>query len=550
VSNYLYANPVGYGVPAGGKGQNLHTLAQRLSGSLRIPPDQVVELSDGAPEHAPDALKLPPVPAKGKGQPKRAPAQNAPKNAPRKDAPKAPSPTARPTVKPVLEQAITDFLAGCRGQDRILLLFAGHAVEFDDQAYLVPLEGDLAAKETLLPLQWVLDKLDACKARQKVLVLDVCRYDPARGLERPGSGPMGPKLDAAIRVPPAGVQVWSSCVAEQLAHEFEGNSVFLDKLFDALGTGGALKGIQQPRDALPLDALAEAVSKATTADVLEELNVRQTPRLTGQEAKSGADYDPNEPAPPPVVIQRPAVAGGSEASPREVKKILDEIVLPPIKLARTESAPLPLEALVPFSAKVMEEYQADYASIREVLKIEGKRKQYPLRAAVVDAVDLLRKYGKTPLMELFRGKSNDQVKAAILQTQREPARVINELQEGLDLLRKAGETRDEEKSPRWQAHYDYVLAQLLARLAYVHEYDLMLGRIRQERLPELNPKIHGGWRLASRDKLQSPKEVKDLAAESKKILEKLIKKHRGTPWEVLAGQAKLTALGLEWQPSR
>src|SRR5262249_37901202 len=113
------------------------------------------------------------------------------------------------------------------------------------------------------------------------------------------------------------------------------------------------------------------------------------------------------------------------------------------------------------SAKVMDEYKADYVSIREVLKIEGKRKQFPLRAAVVDAVDLLRKYGKTPLMELFRGTTNDQVKAAVLQSQREPARIIGELQEGLDLLRKAGETRDEEKSPRWQAHYDYVLAQLL-----------------------------------------------------------------------------------------
>lgn len=548
VSNYLYANPVGYGVSAGRKGQNLNTLAGRLSSALRIPPEQIVELSDGAPERPPDPMKLQPVPAKGKAATKKA-ARNVLKNTPAREPPKLPWPTARPTVKPVLERAIADFLDGCRGQDRILLLFAGHAVVLDDQAYLAPLEGDLAVKETLLPLRWVYDRLAACKARQKVLVLDVCRYDPARGLERPGSGPMATKLDGLLQKPPPGVQVWSSCVAEQIAHEFDGGSVFLDKLYDALGTGGALKGIQQPRDPLPVDALAETVGKATQTEIEDELKVKQTPRLTGQEGKDGADYDPAEPPPSPVVVEEPTVPGGAAPS-REIKKLLDEVRIPPIKLPRAEASPLPLEVLVPFSAKVLDEYQADYASIRELLKIESKRQQYPLRAAVEDAVDLLQKYGKTPLMEDFRGKANDQVKAAILETQREPARIINELQEGLDAMRKAGERRDEDKSRRWQAHYDYILAQLLARLAYVHEYNLMLGRLRQERLPELNPKVHGGWRLASREKLQSPKEVKDLAAESRKILDKLVKQHRGTPWEILAGQARLTALGLEWQPSR
>jgi hypothetical protein len=549
VSNYLYANPVGYGVSAGRPGQNLNTLAQRLSGALRIPPDQVVELSDGAPERLPTTAEFPAA-GKGKGNPKRAPGKNAAKITAPRDVPKAPSPSARPTVKPVLERTISDFLAGCRAQDRILLLFAGHAVEINDQPYLVPLEGNLTAKDTLIPLKWVYDRLAACKARQKVLILDVCRFDPARGLERPGSGPMGAKLDAALKAPPEGVQVWTSCVAGEYGHEFDGSSVFLDKLFDALGTGGALQGIQQPRDPLPLAAMIERVGKTTTKEVQDELKVQQTPRLTGQEPKDGADFDPREPAPPQVVIQPPPVPGGSVADPREMKKLLDEIRVPPIKRPRAEAAPLPLETLLPFPAKVLEDYKADYVSIREFLQIPGKRERYPLRAAVVDAVDLLQKYADTKLVESFRARTTDQVKTAVLEIQREPARVIGDLQDGLDALRKAGEKREEEKSARWQAHYDYVLAQLLARLAYVHEYNLMLGRFRQERLPELNPAIHGGWRLASREKLQSPKETRDLATESHKILDKLMRKHPGTPWEVLAGQAKLTALGLEWQPSR
>ena len=129
-------------------------------------------------------------------------------------------------------------------------------------------------------------------------------------------------------------------------------------------------------------------------------------------------------------------------------------------------------------------------------------------------------------------------------------RAVLELEDAETALRKAGEERSAEKSKRWQAHYDFVLAQLLARLVYVYEYNLMLGRIRQDRLPELNPQIHTGWRLAAREKPQSPKEVRDKADESRKLLNRLVDKHKGTPWEVLARRERVTALGLEWQPTR
>ena len=90
---------------------------------------------------------------------------------------------ARPPVKPIIEQTVERFLATCRRQDRIVLVFVGHAVEIDDEPYLVPLEGELTAKETLIPLKWLYDRLATCPARQKVLVMDVCREDTARGNE-------------------------------------------------------------------------------------------------------------------------------------------------------------------------------------------------------------------------------------------------------------------------------------------------------------------------------------------------------------------------------
>ena len=62
-----------------------------------------------------------------------------------------------------------------------MLVFVGHAVDLDGQQYLVPLEGELTAKESLIPLKWLYDRLAACPARQKVLVMDLCRNDMARG---------------------------------------------------------------------------------------------------------------------------------------------------------------------------------------------------------------------------------------------------------------------------------------------------------------------------------------------------------------------------------
>src|SRR5207253_7970214 len=108
VNNYLYANPVNYGIP----GHNVHTLTEKLATGFRIPKEQMAELSDAAPSNM-----------------------------------------ARPPVKALIEKSITDYLASSRPQDRILLVFIGHAVDVDDGVYLAPIEGELENKETLIPLK-------------------------------------------------------------------------------------------------------------------------------------------------------------------------------------------------------------------------------------------------------------------------------------------------------------------------------------------------------------------------------------------------------------
>jgi hypothetical protein len=498
VNNYLYLNPINYGAPDR-KSHNVRTLLDCFTSGLRVPTDQVFELSDAAI---------------GK---------------------------ARPPVKALIEKAISDLVATSRPQDRLLLLLVAHTAAIDNEFYLVPIEGDLETKGALIPLSWIYDKLASCPARQKVLILDTCRFDPTRGQERPGGGPMDEKLDVRLKTPPAGVQVWTACTAGQQSYEFDSssetsvnNGLFLDCLQRALEHG--VEGtIQRPEKSIQLDPLVAKVN-ALMAKELAPLKLKQTSRLSGQEPEGGAAYDPKQPAPAKIDLTMP-MTGGEKAAPIEqVRAILKDIEVPPLKLTRDDML-LRAESMPPFAAKKLDEYKED-------------GNLTPFREAVLNARKALQNQlkGKRLQEEWQMMGDENRHKAFVKEYQeREVARTMRELEEALADLREAGKTgRKEEKSKRWQANYDYILARLEAQVAYLYEYDSALGDMRKD-LPEKGP---NGWRLASQKKLQGDLAGQRLAGESSKLFEKIAKDHAGTPWEVLAKRARLTNLGLTWQANK
>jgi hypothetical protein len=498
VNNYLFLNPINYGAP-NRRANSVRTLLERFTTGLRVPAEQVFELSDAAPMGR-----------------------------------------ARSPVKAAIEKAVTEFTATSRPQDRIVLLLVAHTVQIEDEAYIIPVEGDQESKDRLIPLACVYAKLAAAPARQKILILDTCRFNPTRGQERPGGGPMNEKLDAKLKEPPPGVQVWTACVAGQHSFEFDSsangnvnNGLFLDCLQQALVQG--VQGTQRPDESIRLDSLVNGVNGLMKAE-LAPLKLEQTSRLSGQETEGGAAYNATLPPAVRIVLDVPPPTGEDVAPLAEISSILAEIDVPPLRVT-PEGMAMRAESMPPFSAKLLAQYKDDGG-------------QTPLRAAVAKARKTLHEQLKGKhLREEWQMIGDENGHKAFVKDyqEKEVAKTIRELEEARDELRAAGkEGRKEEKSKRWQANYDYVLARMEAQIAYLYEYDSALGEMRKE-LPEKGP---NGWRLASQQKLSGDPAGRKLFSESSKILDKLAKDHPGTPWELLAKRDRLTNLGLKWQPNK
>lgn len=522
INNYLYCNPVLFGSAT----RSVAVLLERLGDKWRIPRDQLFLLTDAATNRG-----------------------------------------ATPPIKPILMATIESFLQTSRPADRIVLLFSGHATVIDSLPYLVPFDGELTNKESLVPLAWLMDKLKSCPAQQKLLIFDVARNDPGRGIERPTPGAMDPAIEAMLKSPPEGVRVWSSCSARQSSLEyrfqsFEDNEVegglFLNQMYNVLFRSGIPQ--QKPEEPLPIESLTGPVIEATQKFAKNVEKAEQTPFVAGTGPTSGPEYDPAEPAATRIKIPKPAeFAPGGLADPALVKAIFAEIKMPPIKATNMDDAKTEeLDTIFPFSKEALKDYETDGVTAEQLLQEPDK---YPLRVGVLKAVEILERHGKGDVMvgktlkhmgllrEEFAGPTSDAVKQSIAKEQQEgPAAMFLELEDLVTMLEKLAPQRDKETSKRWKAHYDYVTAMTKARFAYVNEYNFMLGKIRKDDLPPLDPKLHKGWRLAAAEKMSSPRDVKDKADDARKLFNKLIKENPGTPWEILAKRERLTAVGLTWQP--
>ncbi|VTT96843.1 Trypsin-like serine protease with C-terminal PDZ domain OS=Singulisphaera acidiphila (strain ATCC BAA-1392 / DSM 18658 / VKM B-2454 / MOB10) GN=Sinac_4277 PE=4 SV=1 [Gemmataceae bacterium] len=465
----------------------------------------------------------------------------------------APPPDARPGTREVVRGSVERFLATSRAQDHVAIYFGGHAVEIGGKAYFAPADGEHDDPATLVAVDEIYAHLRACKAAQKVVIWDVCRFNAQRGRLRPGSEPMSAGLAAALAAAPADVEVMLTCQPGENAAE-----VFSAPTDSGTFSGSAfleafrLTGEKPPkprRNAQPTDPIMTAAWASVVTKRLGELGGgSQTVKVTGAPRATAFPFDAAEPLPPRFALPEPAKKPPAPVPSAEVAALVAEFAVPPLKTFGLATPPPEF----PDRAAALRDYKAD-VPVDDVLK---NRAKYPFRAAVLDALGDVRslwkvvpKGGGLRVRESFTGEVSNTLKRDIKLDQNTLAIGIAALEahnDRLDALQK-----DRAAQPkRWQAHFDYARAVVKSRLAYLNEYNLMLGNVLTETLPARDAKAReDGYRLASTDtaKMKSKKDVKQLATEAAELFDRIAAERRGTPWGDQARRDRLVPYGMAWQ---
>jgi hypothetical protein len=489
ICDYVIAPPLPYGRPAAGGflGSNPRALAARLEESLDFSREQIGELSDKA---------VKPV-------------------LPRKAA---------------IEDTIVEFLTTSRSQDCILLVFCGHVVEIDKEAYLVPAEGKAGDPKSLISFNWLYQQLGKCKAHQKVLVLDIGH-----------SATIGDVLADKIKKPPANVRVWTACLGGERALEVTDGSLFLEALCHS-----SKNVLTRQNELIPVETLARKVDQYIQ-EKTKGRNHKQTAALCGTDKAGAVPLDAKEAAPPPVAIKAPVVVG-PKPEVAELKAILDELALIP-QATRDKLPPLKPGSL-DFPAKVFAEYKADY---KNIMDFKSQKEKFPLRAAVAEALQALKNAATITMRATLDNKQGNELTAlknSIRDEQIKLSQQQRDLKDALGDLVAAEASRGAE-TKRWQVLYDFVLLRLKARLVYVADYNFILGNFRGDTREALGQGDRL-WRLKDVAKLSTDESFyKGLAREVTKGWEKLQKDFPDTPWAFQAERENnALVLGLTWRPSK
>jgi len=456
----------------------------------------------------------------------------------------------RPMLKTVAEATLAEFCATCRPQDRAVIYFGGHAFAQDGKAYLVPANGDMQEIEggALIPLESFWKTLAECPAQQKVVLFDVCRLNEDGDAIRPGSEPMSKELQDLLHAPPPGVDVVTACSEGQTAREFRRapdrltppGSVFLHALRNGLKNSQAVPTPGEANEPIPV---AEWVA-AAQGKIAERFGpTAQTLKFT---AGAPVEVVATE-QPPPERFAFVTPPKGADV--KEVRAVFDILALAPIKVdedaRENASVGESLADVVFIPADALADYKADM-TMEEAVAAGDK---FPVRAAAAKALLFIRdkwaKDKKTGVQTRFSGSATDDVKKEVKEKQIPFADLDVDFNELNAELEKAKEKLDQEKSKYWRAMFLYASAQTKARLAFVNEYNLILGRILTESLPDFNK--DRGLQLVSVEKMESKKEYKQFAADAKETFTELIEQNKGTPWAVMAKQYRVVSLGLKWQ---
>ncbi len=189
----------------------------------------------------------------------------------------ASSPAFLPERAKILE-ALDLLLDGMQPADTLVVALSGHGVQFkgDPVSYFVPTDGRLSDKKTLIALDGkggLFDKLRACRAKKKLLVVNACRNDPTASLDFATT--KAELVDEDREEVPEGIAAIYSCSAGQKSYYDDTRKIAL--FYDHLAK--AWQGAYGSGGPLTLEDVFRQVTVKTKLDALHTLGEKQTPSV-------------------------------------------------------------------------------------------------------------------------------------------------------------------------------------------------------------------------------------------------------------------------------
>jgi uncharacterized caspase-like protein len=218
----------------------------------------------------------------------------------------------RPTLA-MLRERIRQVCSFAEQGDTVLIFFSGHgdmadAKSGEKKGYLIPLDGgttldEQGEMENAIPLSWLKQRLEECKATHKVLILDTCHA----GSATLGVGGVAGSLTSAVLL--------LSCGEKQVSHtdKDRGHSVFSQFL---------IEGLAGAADADKNKEITVAELFGFVKDRMKDWGMAtgktQTPLLSGEKAEAFAvaRVPSDRPSEPRVEQPRPELLPKHEELPR------------------------------------------------------------------------------------------------------------------------------------------------------------------------------------------------------------------------------------------
>ncbi len=196
-----------------------------------------------------------------------------------------------------------------------------------------------------------------------------------------------------------------------------------------------------------------------------------------------------------------------------------------------------------FESKIMAKYAPDYVSKKEyeALLAENKCRMALHNAAMVPPVEV---NNGVNMQMSFSRQDEAALKRTCDMAQQSVARVDPKLRPLYAALAPGESDRSKLTGPRWQAAYDLAMGRVLAARARFDGYNTMVAQLKQGKRP--GQPTDNVWTMMPAATFSTDSAIDKMVKSSRKYLERMVKEHPGTPWEMMATRELGNTCGWEW----